>query len=50
MYTVCSQNLARVFGLSFREPIPATFVWIALTAWLWTFIGLARHVLRFYRM
>jgi tellurite resistance protein TehA-like permease len=46
MYTVCTQNLIRVFQLRFLEPIPAVFVWIALTAWGLTFAGLVRHFLR----
>jgi tellurite resistance protein TehA-like permease len=44
MYTVCSQNLIRVFGLPFLGPIPAVFVWVALTAWALTFAGLVGHV------
>ncbi len=44
MYTVCTQNLIRVFRLPFLDPIPAVFVWISLMAWGLTFIGLARHL------
>jgi tellurite resistance protein TehA-like permease len=46
MYTVCTQNLSRVFGLPFLEPIPAVFVWIALAAWTATFAGFVRHLAR----
>ena len=46
MYTVCTQNLIRVFQLPFLDPIATVFVWIALLAWGWTFAGLAWHLLR----
>lgn len=44
MYTVCTQNLIRVFPLPLLEPIAVVFVWVALVAWGLTFIGLARYV------
>jgi tellurite resistance protein TehA-like permease len=44
MYTVCTQNLVREFGLPFLGPIPAVFVWVALAAWGLTFAGLVWHV------
>jgi tellurite resistance protein TehA-like permease len=44
MYTVCTQNLIREFRLSFLEPIPALFVWVALAAWGLTFAGLVWHL------
>ncbi len=44
MYTVCTQNLIRVFRLPFLDPIPAVFVWIALGAWACTFAGLVHHL------
>ena len=44
MYTVCTQNLIRAFGLPFLDPIPAAFVWVALAAWASTFAGLAWHL------
>jgi tellurite resistance protein TehA-like permease len=44
MYTVCTQNLIREFGLPFLEPIPAVFVWVALAAWGLTFAGLVWHL------
>lgn len=46
MYTVCSQNLIRVFQLPFLEMIAAAFVWIALIAWALTFAGLTWHIAR----
>jgi tellurite resistance protein TehA-like permease len=44
MYTVCSQNLVRVFQLPFLAFIPQMFLWIALAAWGLTFAGLIRHL------
>lgn len=46
MYTVCTQNLVRVFELPFLGPIADVFVWIALIAWGVTFAGLVWHVAR----
>jgi tellurite resistance protein TehA-like permease len=46
MYTVCTQNLIRVFQLPFLEPITTVFVWIALAAWALTFAGLAWYLIR----
>ena len=46
MYTVCTQNLIRVFQLPLLEPIATVFVWIALLAWGLTFAGLASHLIR----
>lgn len=45
MYTVCTQNVVRVFGLPFLGPITVVFVWVALAAWGLTFVGLLRHLL-----
>lgn len=44
MYTVCSQNLVRVFHLPFLALIPEVFLWIAVIAWGLTFAGLIVHV------
>jgi tellurite resistance protein TehA-like permease len=44
MYAVCTQELARVFGLPFLAPIPAVFVWAALLVWAATFAGLVHHL------
>jgi tellurite resistance protein TehA-like permease len=46
MYTVCTQNLIRLFGLPFLDLIPALFVWVALAAWALTFAGLVGHLAR----
>ena len=45
MYTVCTQNLIQVFQVPFLDLIPSVFVWIALTAWVLTFAGLARRLI-----
>jgi tellurite resistance protein TehA-like permease len=46
MYTVCTQQLIDVLRLPFLGFIPAGFVWVALAAWVLTFAGLVRHVVR----
>ena len=46
MYTVCTQNLSRVFGLPFLAPLGAVFLWVALAAWALTFAGLLGHLVR----
>jgi tellurite resistance protein TehA-like permease len=46
MYTVCTQNLIRVFQLPFLGAISAFFVWIALGAWGLTFAGLLHHLVK----
>jgi tellurite resistance protein TehA-like permease len=44
MYTVCTTELSRKFGLPFLEPLPRAFVWVAAAAWAATFTGLCLHV------
>src|SRR5262249_35125026 len=44
MYTVCTTELSRKFGLLFLEPVPRVFVWVALAAWAATFTGLCLHL------
>jgi tellurite resistance protein TehA-like permease len=46
MYTVCTQNLIRVFELPFLSPISTIFMWVALGAWGLTLAGLIRHLIR----
>jgi tellurite resistance protein TehA-like permease len=46
MYTVCTLQLSKALGLDFLFYIPRVFVFIALAAWLMTFIGLIRSLLR----
>ncbi len=44
MYTVCTYQLAKAMGLTFLFLIPRYFVYIALAAWLLTFIGLVHRI------
>jgi len=46
MYTVCTFRLSQALDAPYLMVIPRWFVYLALTAWLLAFIGLARTVLR----
>lgn len=46
MYAACTFSLAQVMDLQFLLAIPTVFFPIALAAWLATFFGLGRRVLR----
>jgi tellurite resistance protein TehA-like permease len=44
MYTTCTYQLAKALDLPFLYAIPRTFVYIALAAWVATFLGLLYHL------
>ena len=46
MYTVAVFQLAKAVGLDFLFLIPRYFLYIALCAWLVTFVGFVHDVLR----
>ncbi|MHB1222479.1 MAG: tellurite resistance/C4-dicarboxylate transporter family protein [Gemmatimonadaceae bacterium] len=44
MYAVCTLEISGTLGLTFLSFIPRIFVYIALAAWLLTFIGMAHRI------
>jgi hypothetical protein len=45
MYTVCTFQLSKALNLAFLLPIARVFIFLALAAWLITFVGLFRSLL-----
>ncbi len=45
MYTVSTAVLSRAEGLAFLAVVPRFFIWIALAAWLATFVGMVLFIL-----
>jgi tellurite resistance protein TehA-like permease len=50
MYTVSSYRLSQVMNVPFLIWIPRVFVYIALAAWVATFVGMIRSLLNRYRL
>ena len=46
MFTVATREMARAMELNFLELLPRVFIFIALAAWLLTFSGMLRSLLR----
>jgi hypothetical protein len=44
MYTACTFRLSQALELPFLMVIPRAFIFIALIAWIGTFIGLLAHL------
>lgn len=46
MYTTCTYQLAKAMGIDFVFAIPEYFIYVALIAWLGTFLGLLYSLLK----
>jgi tellurite resistance protein TehA-like permease len=46
MYTACTSQLATALDLDFLYVIPRYFIFVAFTAWLWTFSGLTVRLVK----
>jgi hypothetical protein len=46
MYAVATFEMADAMSLGFLDFVPHVFFWVALAAWLLTFVGMARSVVR----
>ena len=50
MYTTCTLQLSKALGLPFLSEIPKYFIWVALSAWTITFLGLLHSLVTRYFM
>jgi tellurite resistance protein TehA-like permease len=48
MYTVCSFRLSQVFQLPWLQSLPEAFIYLALVAWLITFVAMINNVVKLY--
>jgi tellurite resistance protein TehA-like permease len=48
MYAVSTREMARVIHLEFLDMLPRVFICVALTAWLFTFWGMFRTLIRIF--
>ena len=44
MFTAATFQLSRATGIDFLSAVPRVFIWVALAAWMLTFIGMTRNV------
>lgn len=49
MYAACTHELATALELNFLLYLPAVFLWAALLAWSFTFLGVSRQVWRLFK-
>ena len=47
MYTASTFQMAKAMQLEFLLVVPRVFLWIAIAAWLTTFLGLCRKGIRY---
>jgi tellurite resistance protein TehA-like permease len=48
MYTVCSYRLSKAFQLSWLQSLPEVFIYLALIAWLITFVAMIANIVKRY--
>jgi len=48
MYTVCTFRISTILKASFLDSIPQVFIYLALVAWLITFLAMIRIIVKRY--